>query len=114
MRNWDLAMDTLSQVLVIVVISVALAVPIGIWAGRSDRVQRVLRPVLDAAQVMPAFVYLVPVIFLFRVGRVPGVIAAVDLRPAAVHPHRRPRPAPGAVASRGRRRSRSAPRPARS
>ncbi|MGI9028708.1 MAG: ABC transporter permease [Ilumatobacteraceae bacterium] len=77
MRNWELAMDTLSQVLVVVVISVALAVPIGIWAGRSDRVQRVLRPVLDAAQVMPAFVYLVPVIFLFRVGRVPGVVAAV-------------------------------------
>ena len=77
MRNWELAMDTLSQVLVIVVIAVALAVPIGVWAGRSNRVQRVLRPVLDAAQVMPAFVYLVPVIFLFRVGRVPGVIAAV-------------------------------------
>ncbi len=77
MRNWTLAMDTLSQVLVIVAISVALAVPIGIWAGRSDRVQRVMRPVLDAAQVMPAFVYLVPVIFLFRVGRVPGVVAAV-------------------------------------
>ena len=56
---------------------VALAVPIGMWAGRSNRVQRVLRPVLDAAQVMPAFVYLVPVIFLFRVGRVPGVVAAV-------------------------------------
>ena len=77
MRNWALAMDTLSQVLVIVAISVALAVPIGIWAGRSDRVQRILRPVLDVAQVMPAFVYLVPVIFLFRVGRVPGVMAAV-------------------------------------
>ena len=77
MRNWDLAMDTLSQVLVIVVISVALAVPIGIWAGRSDRFERLLRPLLDAAQVMPAFVYLVPVIFLFRVGRVPGVIASV-------------------------------------
>ena len=45
--------------------------------GRSNRVQRILRPVLDAAQVMPAFVYLVPVIFLFRVGRVPGVVAAV-------------------------------------
>ena len=77
MQNWPLAMDTLSQVLVIVAISVAIAVPIGVWAGRSDRVQRVLRPLLDAAQVMPAFVYLVPVIFLFRVGRVPGVMAAV-------------------------------------
>jgi glycine betaine/proline transport system permease protein len=68
LRVWPLAMETLSQVLVIVVLSVALAVPIGIWAGRSDRVERVLRPVLDVAQVMPAFVYLVPVIFLFNVG----------------------------------------------
>jgi glycine betaine/proline transport system permease protein len=77
LRTWDLAMDTLSQVLVIVAISVVLALPIGIWAGRSDRVERILRPVLDAAQVMPAFVYLVPVIFLFNVGRVPGIVATV-------------------------------------
>jgi glycine betaine/proline transport system permease protein len=77
LQTWDLAMDTLSQVLVIVAIAVVLAVPIGIWAGRSDRVERILRPVLDAAQVMPAFVYLVPVIFLFNVGRVPGIVASV-------------------------------------
>jgi glycine betaine/proline transport system permease protein len=77
LRVWDLAMDTLSQVFVAVFISVALAVPIGIWAGRSDRLERILRPMLDAAQVMPAFVYLVPVMFLFNVGRVPGVIASV-------------------------------------
>lgn len=77
LRTWELAMDTLSQVLVIIVVSVLLAVPIGIWVGRSDRAERVLRPILDAAQVMPAFVYLVPVIFLFNVGRVPGIVASV-------------------------------------
>jgi glycine betaine/proline transport system permease protein len=77
LRTWDLAMDTLSQVLVIVAISVLIAVPLGIWVGRSDRVERILRPLLDAAQVMPAFVYLVPVIFLFNVGRVPGIVASV-------------------------------------
>jgi glycine betaine/proline transport system permease protein len=77
LRVWDLAMDTLSQVLVAVAISIALAIPIGIWAGRSDRVERFLRPLLDAAQVMPPFVYLVPVLLLFNVGRVPGVIASV-------------------------------------
>ena len=77
LQVWDLAMDTLSQVLVAVAISVVLAVPLGIWAGRSDRVERLLRPILDAAQVMPAFVYLVPVIFLFNIGRVPGVMASV-------------------------------------
>lgn len=77
LRVWDLAMDTLSQVLVAVVISVILAIPLGIWAGRSDRAQAFLRPFLDAAQVMPSFVYLVPVIALFDPGRVPGVIASV-------------------------------------
>jgi glycine betaine/proline transport system permease protein len=77
LRTWDLAMDTLSQVLLAVLISIALAVPIGILAGRSDRFERAIRPLLDAAQVMPPFVYLVPVIFLFEVGRVPGVIASV-------------------------------------
>jgi len=74
---WDIAMDTLSQVAVAVVISVIIAVPIGILASRSDRFQKALKPVLDAMQTMPAFVYLVPVIALFNVGRVPGIIAAV-------------------------------------
>jgi glycine betaine/proline transport system permease protein len=77
LQVWDLAMDTMSQVLVAVVFSVIIAIPMGIWAARSPTVERILRPLLDAAQVMPAFVYLVPVIFLFNVGRVPGVIAAV-------------------------------------
>ena len=77
MNNWDLAMDTLSQVLVAVVISVCLAVPIGVWAGRSRWLETALRPFLDTAQVLPQFVYLVPVVFLFNVGRTPGLIAAV-------------------------------------
>jgi glycine betaine/proline transport system permease protein len=77
LRVWDLAMDTLSQVLVALAISVTLAVPLGILVGRSDRIERFARPFLDAAQVLPPFVYLVPVIFLFNVGRVPGVIASV-------------------------------------
>ena len=74
---WDLAMDTLSQVLVAVVLSIAIAIPLGIASARSDRFQQGLKPVLDAMQTMPAFVYLVPVIFLFQLGRVPGVIASV-------------------------------------
>jgi glycine betaine/proline transport system permease protein len=74
---WDAAMDTLSQVIVVVIFALALAIPIGIAASRSDRLERFLRPILDAMQVMPAFVYLVPVIALFNVGRVPGVIASV-------------------------------------
>ena len=77
LRVWDLAMDTLSQVLVAVILSALIALPIGVAAGRSDRLNRILRPLLDVAQVLPPFVYLVPVIFLFNVGRVPGVIASV-------------------------------------
>ena len=74
---WDLSMDTLSQVLLAAAIAVVVAVPIGILAARSDAFDAALRPVLDAAQTMPAFVYLIPVIALFNVGRVPGLIAAV-------------------------------------
>lgn len=74
---WDHAMNTLSQVLVAIVLSVIIAVPIGVWAGRSERANTFLRPVLDVLQVMPQFVYLIPVIFLFGVGRSAGVLASV-------------------------------------
>jgi len=74
---WDDAMNTLSLVMVTVVIALLIAIPLGVLAGRSERLDRALRPVLDAMQVMPAFVYLVPVVALFAVGRVPGVIASV-------------------------------------
>jgi glycine betaine/proline transport system permease protein len=73
---WDFAMGTLSQVLVAVVITVAVAVPLGILAAQSDTFERVSRPVLDAMQTMPAFVYLVPVLFLVEPGRVPAIIAS--------------------------------------
>lgn len=74
---WDDAMDTLSLVVVTVTIALVLAIPLGVLAARSDRFERVSRPALDAMQVLPAFVYLVPVVALFAVGRVPGVIASV-------------------------------------
>ncbi len=74
---WDDAMNTLSQVVVAVAASVVLAIPIGIWCARSDRVERAIRPILDTMQTMPQFVYLVPVVALFAPGRVPGVIAGL-------------------------------------
>jgi glycine betaine/proline transport system permease protein len=77
LRLWDHSMNTLSQVIVAVALAVLIAIPIGILAGRSDRVERLLRPLLDAAQVLPAFIYLIPVIALFNVGRVPGLVASV-------------------------------------
>jgi glycine betaine/proline transport system permease protein len=74
---WAPAMETLSQVVLMVLITLLIAVPIGVLAAQSTRLSGVLRPLLDALQTIPAFVYLVPVIMLFNVGRVPGLIAAV-------------------------------------
>jgi glycine betaine/proline transport system permease protein len=73
---WDVAMGTLSQVLVAVAITTAVAIPLGVLAARSDRFERWSRGVLDAMQTMPAFVYLVPVLLLFEPGRVPAIIAS--------------------------------------
>lgn len=74
---WALAMDTLSQTLIAVALALLIAIPLGIWAARNDTVDFLLRPVLDLLQTIPSFVFLVPVIMLFNVGRVPGIIASV-------------------------------------
>lgn len=77
MGMWELSLETLVQVLVGVTLSVLLAVPIGIWAGRNRRVEAVLGPILDGLQTIPSLVYIIPVIILFTVGAVPGIIASV-------------------------------------
>lgn len=74
---WTPALDTLSQVLAAVAVTLVLGFATGIAAARSDRVERLLRPVLDVFQTMPQFVYLIPVVALFGVGRAPAVAAAV-------------------------------------
>jgi len=74
---WDAAMDTLALVVVASVVAIVIAIPVGIWAARSARVSRVVRPILDFLQTMPAFVYLIPAIIFFGVGAVPGMIATI-------------------------------------
>ncbi len=74
---WAGTMNTTSQVAVATALAVAIGIPLGIFAGLSDTVERGLRPVLDTLQTLPAFVYLIPVVALFQIGRVPGVIATV-------------------------------------
>jgi len=74
---WDRAMETLALIATAVLISVAFAIPVGIWAARSDTVEKTLRPILDAMQTMPSFVYLIPAIMFFGIGKVPGVIATL-------------------------------------
>ncbi|MET7730988.1 ABC transporter permease subunit [Streptomyces sp. NPDC005402] len=74
---WTPALDTLSQVLAAVAVTLVLGFATAVAAARSDRVERLLRPVLDVFQTMPQFVYLIPVVALFGVGRAPAAAAAV-------------------------------------
>ncbi len=75
--TWGLSMDTLAQVVVAVVLAILCGIPLGVLAARSDRFLKVLKPVLDFLQTIPSFVLLVPVIIMFHVGRIPGIIASV-------------------------------------
>jgi glycine betaine/proline transport system permease protein len=77
MGMWEPAMETLALVLVASLVAVALAIPVGIAAARSTTVSNVVKPVLDFMQTMPAFVYLLPAIFFFGIGPVPGIIATI-------------------------------------
>ncbi len=74
---WPEAMVTLALVLTSLLFCILLGLPLGIWLARSDRAQALVRPVLDAMQTTPAFVYLVPVVMLFGIGNVPGVIVTI-------------------------------------
>jgi ABC-type proline/glycine betaine transport system permease subunit len=76
-NQWENAMDTLALVLVAAVIAVAISIPLGILAARSRTASSIMKPVLDLMQTMPAFVYLIPALILFRVGVVPGIVATI-------------------------------------
>ncbi|MCB1760709.1 MAG: proline/glycine betaine ABC transporter permease [Gammaproteobacteria bacterium] len=74
---WDNAMRTMGIIAVSTLLSIALGVPIGILMSGSNRVQSIVTPILDVMQTMPAFVYLIPVVMLLGIGKVPGIIAVV-------------------------------------
>ncbi|KJY22429.1 ABC transporter permease/substrate binding protein, partial [Streptomyces katrae] len=74
---WSEAMSTLALVLVATLVTLVVAVPLGVLAARSDRISAVLRPALDFMQTMPAMVYLIPGVVFFGVGVVPGIIATI-------------------------------------
>ncbi len=74
---WHPMLQTLALVLTAVVISIVIGVPIGIWASQKETVRKIVTPILDLMQTMPAFVYLLPAIFFFNIGVVPGVVASV-------------------------------------
>lgn len=75
--QWENAMDTLALVLVASVLAIVISIPLGILAAKSSVMSSIIRPVLDFMQTMPAFVYLIPALILFRVGVVPGIVATV-------------------------------------
>src|SRR5690606_4234182 len=74
---WEDTMKTISMIFVCTVLSIILGIPIGIAMSRSDRLQNMINPVLDVMQTMPSFVYLIPVVMLLGIGKVPGLIAVV-------------------------------------
>ncbi len=74
---WDLAMMTLAIIVASVIISLALGIPTGIIMARSNSVESGLKPLLDGMQTMPSFVYLIPALMLFGLGKVPAVFATV-------------------------------------
>ena len=74
---WKETVETLVLVVAAAAASMAIGVPIGIWAAHNERAYRILQPVLDLMQTMPTFVYLIPVLILFGLGIAPGLIVTV-------------------------------------
>ena len=72
---WEDTMATLAIISVATLLCISFGIPLGIWMARSDRVQMVITPVLDVMQTIPSFVYLIPVVMLLGIGKVPGLIA---------------------------------------
>ncbi|WOF24559.1 ABC transporter permease subunit [Microbacterium betulae] len=77
MDQWQNAMSSLALIIVATVWALVISIPLGIAAAKSDLVSKIVRPVLDFLQTMPAFVYLIPALLLFRVGVAPGIFATI-------------------------------------
>ncbi|MBV8251714.1 MAG: proline/glycine betaine ABC transporter permease [Chitinophaga sp.] len=77
MGYWPQTMETLALILVAACIALLMGIPFGIWAARNKMVGKILRPIMDFMQTMPAFVYLIPAVLFFGLGKVPGVFATI-------------------------------------
>ena len=72
---WEDTMATLAIISVATLVCIVTGIPLGIWMARSDRIQAIITPVLDVMQTIPSFVYLIPVVMLLGIGKVPGLLA---------------------------------------
>ncbi|MEN5058583.1 ABC transporter permease [Sphingobacterium kitahiroshimense] len=77
MGFWKETMETLALVLVATATALILSVPLGIWAAKNKLAAKIIRPMLDLMQTMPAFVYLIPAVLFFSIGKVPGAFATI-------------------------------------
>lgn len=74
---WQTAMDTMSLVVAASIICVVFGLPLGVWVGKSRRGQAIITPILDIMQTIPSFVYLLPAVAFFSIGKPPGILATV-------------------------------------
>lgn len=77
MGFWNETMQTLALVLSSTIIALIIGLPLGIWSANSQRCDKILHPILDLMQTMPAFVYLIPAVLFFGLGTVPGAFATI-------------------------------------
>ncbi|HWK59598.1 MAG TPA: proline/glycine betaine ABC transporter permease [Parapedobacter sp.] len=77
MGFWEETMQTLALIIASTVIALVFAIPLGIWSAKSTTARRIIRPILDLMQTMPAFVYLIPAVLFFSIGKLPGAFATI-------------------------------------
>ncbi|AZA53613.1 ABC transporter permease [Chryseobacterium sp. G0201] len=77
MGLWRETMETLALIFVATITALIISVPLGIWAAKSKLAAKIIRPLLDLMQTMPAFVYLIPAVLFFSIGKVPGAFATI-------------------------------------
>jgi glycine betaine/proline transport system permease protein len=77
MDLWSETMQTLALVTSSALLALIIGIPLGIWSSKSNTVNKVMRPILDFMQTMPAFVYLIPAVLFFGLGKVPGAVATI-------------------------------------
>ncbi len=74
---WQETMETLALIVVSTVTALIIAIPVGIWSAKNKMASKIIRPILDFMQTMPAFVYLIPAVLFFSIGKLPGAFATI-------------------------------------